>query len=77
MSVQDRARTAGSTIDPDHLYTYEGIAEMADRVSARQVRRWVEEGKLGYTPLPGGRGRRIAGWQWSEFLRTNAVAAVA
>ncbi len=46
-------------------------------VDARRVRRWVEEGHLSYTVLPSGRGRRIAGRQWAEYLRRSAVPASA
>jgi excisionase family DNA binding protein len=72
-SIQ-KAPEPWSSIDPDRLYTYEEIAAMCG-VSPRRVRRWVEEGKLGWTPLPGGRGRRIAGWQWIDYVRAHAVAA--
>jgi hypothetical protein len=68
------APTVGATIEPDRLYTYDEIGAMCG-TSPRRVRRWVEEGKLAYTSLPGGRGRRIAGWQWIEHLRSSAVTA--
>jgi excisionase family DNA binding protein len=61
-------------IEPYRLYTYEEAAELFG-VTARQVRRWVEEGKLDYTPLPGGRGRRISGQQYLDTIRNAAVAA--
>jgi hypothetical protein len=67
------ARTG--SIDPDWLYTYAQIAEFAS-VDERRVRQWVEDGKLDYTPLPGGRGRRISGAQWLETIRSSAVSAV-
>lgn len=68
------APSLGANIEPDRLYTYDEIGAMCG-VDARRVRRWVEEGKLAYTPLPGGRGRRVAGWQWIEHLRASAVPA--
>lgn len=76
MSTTKKPPTSGAGIDPDQLYTYAEIGAMCG-VDARRVRRWVEEGKLAYTPLPGGRGRRIAGWQWIEHLRATARPAVA
>lgn len=68
-------------IESNRLYTYVEMANFAgldgtDEQKYRRVRRWVEDGKLGFTPLPGGRGRRIAGWQWIEYVRNSAVAAV-
>lgn len=54
---------ARGSVDPDRLYTYQEIAELAG-ATERRVRRWVEEGKLAFTTLPGGRGRRILGATW-------------
>jgi excisionase family DNA binding protein len=62
-------------IDPCRLYSYEEIAEFIGDVSWRRVRRWVEEGKMPYTLLPAGRGRRISGQQYLDFLKNSAVAA--
>jgi len=69
-------------IEPGQFYTYVEIANFAgldgnDEQKHRRVKRWVAEGKIGFTPLPGGRGRRIAGWQWIEYLRSNAVEPMA
>jgi excisionase family DNA binding protein len=58
------------TAEIDRLYSYLEIAELA-RVSARQVRRWVEEGKLAYVQLP--RGRRITRRQYLDFVNDRAV----
>jgi excisionase family DNA binding protein len=58
------------TAEIDRLYSYQEIAELA-RVSARQVRRWVEEGKLAYIQLP--RGRRITRRQYLDFVNDRAV----
>lgn len=74
MFVAAAAPEQGATIEPDRLYMYEEIAAMCG-ATPRRVRRWVEDGKLAYTPLPGGRGRRVAGWQWNEHLRSSAVPA--
>jgi excisionase family DNA binding protein len=73
MPVSTSARPA---IEPNRLYTYDEIAELFG-VTARQVRRWVEDGKMDYTPLPGGRGRRISGQQYLDTIRKSAVAASA
>lgn len=62
------------SVAADRLYTYAQIAEFAS-VNARSVRQWVEDGKLSYTPLPGGRGRRISGEQWLSYLHSSAVPA--
>ena len=58
------------TTEIDRLYSYQEIAELA-RVSARQVRRWVEEGKLAYIQLP--RGRRITRSQYLDFVNDRTV----
>lgn len=63
-----------AAVKPHKLYSYGEIAEFFG-VTARQVRRWVDEGKLDYTPLPGGRGRRISGQQYLDTIRKAAVAA--
>ena len=76
-------RTADA-IDPYRLYTYAEIAEFFG-VAERRVRRWVEEGKLDYTPLPGGgagnskrtHGRRVSGAQYLAYVEKAAVAAEA
>lgn len=56
--------------DPDRLYSYSEIAELA-RVSERRVRRWVEEGRLSYVQLP--RGRRVTGDQYLAFITSRTV----
>jgi excisionase family DNA binding protein len=58
------------TAEMDRLYSYQEIAELAC-VSARQVRRWVEEGRLAYIQLP--RGRRITRHQYLDFVNNRAV----
>lgn len=56
------------------LLTYEQVARLAG-VSPRRVRRWVEEGKLAYTPLPSGRGRRVSRAQWLAYVMSaNRIA---
>lgn len=62
---------ASSTIDPARLYLYEEIATVAG-ATPRQVRRWVEEGRLGYVQLP--KGRRVAGQQYLDFIAGRTVA---
>jgi excisionase family DNA binding protein len=46
--------------DPEQVFTFGEVAELL-QVTERRVKRWVYHGKLGYTLLPGGRGRRIKG----------------
>jgi excisionase family DNA binding protein len=60
--------------ESERLYTYAAIAELAD-VSERQVRRWVEEGKIAYIQLP--RGRRITRRQYLDFVSGRAVESEA
>jgi excisionase family DNA binding protein len=66
--------SATSAVEPHRLYTYEEIGRFCG-VPGRRVRRWVEDGKMDYTPLPGGRGRRISGQQYLDYIRQSAVAA--
>jgi excisionase family DNA binding protein len=61
---------SGDASQPERLYTYAAIAELAE-VSERRVRRWVEEGKLAYVQLP--RGRRITRRQYLDFVKDRAV----
>ncbi len=64
------------TVDPRRLYTYaEAAAYYGGDVTARRVRRWVEDGKHPYVELPGGRGRRISGQQLLDTIDKHAVAA--
>jgi excisionase family DNA binding protein len=60
----------GDASQPERLYTYAAIAELA-AVSERRVRRWVEDGKLAYVQLP--RGRRITRRQYLDFVNDRAV----
>jgi excisionase family DNA binding protein len=62
-------------IIPDQLYTYAQIAAFAS-VNDRSVREWVQQKKIAYIQLPGGRGRRISGAQWLDAIRSGAVSAV-
>jgi hypothetical protein len=56
-------------VDPERLYTFDEIAELAGgAVDHRRVRRWTDERKLGFITLPGGRGRRVMGKQWLKHL---------
>jgi excisionase family DNA binding protein len=56
---------------PERLYTYAEIAELA-AATERQVRRWVDEGKLDYVQLP--RGRRVTRDQFLAFINDRTVA---
>lgn len=65
-------------IDPHRGYTDEQAAPyFGDDVSARQVRRWWSEGKLTFTPKPGGRGRVITGQQIIDYFAAHAEDRVA
>ncbi len=57
-------------IAPERLYTYEEVAAFAG-VTPRMVKRWCEDGRLGFVRLP--RGRRILGRQYSAFVSGNVV----
>jgi excisionase family DNA binding protein len=71
MTTKMEPSPAGDATQPERLYTYAAIAELAE-VSERRVRRWVEEGKLDYIQLP--RGRRITLRQYSDFVNACTVA---
>jgi excisionase family DNA binding protein len=74
MTMKMQPLTPGDASQPERLYTYAAIAELAE-VSERRVRRWVEEGKLAYVQLP--RGRRITLRQYLDFISERAVEKVA
>lgn len=59
-------------IEPSEPYTYEEIAAFA-RATPRQVRRWVEEGRLGYVQYP--QGRRVLGRHFLDFIEGRSVSA--
>jgi excisionase family DNA binding protein len=58
------------TIEPGEVYTYEEAARLL-KLSRRQVRRYVEDGYLGYVQLR--RGRRIRGQQLLDYIDANTV----
>lgn len=61
-------------IIPTRLYTFAAVAKFfGGGVTDRQVRRWVTDGKMAYTPLPGGRGRRISGQQYLDYINDHRV----
>jgi excisionase family DNA binding protein len=70
MTMKMQPLIPGDASQPERLYTYAEIAELA-RVSERRVRRWVEEGKLAYIQLP--RGRRVTHRQYLDFVSGRAV----
>jgi excisionase family DNA binding protein len=47
-------------VDENSWFTLEEAADYL-RVPVRRMRRWVYNGSVGSSPLPGGRGRRISG----------------
>ena len=65
-------RSEPVAVEPTRLYRYEELAPFAG-VSARQIRRWVESGWLGYVQLP--QGRRVSGQQYLDFIAARAYAA--
>jgi excisionase family DNA binding protein len=71
MSSKTKRVVPSDASEPERLYTYAAIAELAE-VTERRVRRWVEEGKLPYVQLP--RGRRITLRQYSDFVSACTVA---
>ena len=54
----------------ERQYRFEEIAELAG-VTPRAVRRWVDEGRIGYIQLP--HGRRITARHWAAFIKANEV----
>jgi alkylated DNA nucleotide flippase Atl1 len=76
MATKTKRARRMPAIEPTRLYTYEEIAGFFGAgTTARQVKRWVEEGKIAYTVLPNGRWRRISGRQYLAALRDGAVEA--
>ena len=59
-------------VEPTQLYRYHELAPFAG-VSARQIRRWVESGWLGYVQLP--QGRRVSGQNYLDFIEARTRAA--
>lgn len=55
-------------LEPEPVYTYDEIAALA-KVTDRQVKRWVEEGWIGFIQLP--RGRRISRQHYLDYLARN------
>ena len=58
--------------EAETLYTY---AEVAERFAAsgRQVKRWCDEGRLGFIRMP--QGRRITERHIQDFIEANDVPA--
>lgn len=52
-------------------YTYAEVGSQLG-VSARQVKRWCDDGRLGFIRLP--RGRRITAEHVAEFVASRNVA---
>ena len=71
MSSKDKPDPRPSTELP-RTFTYAQVAEMF-HVSERRIRGWVEAGKIGFLPLPGGRGRVITEEQIREVIVANSV----
>jgi excisionase family DNA binding protein len=69
---QKSARAVPGGVKPYRLYTYEELAEVTG-LSARRIRRMVEEGRLGHVPVGEERGRVIEGRQYLEWLEARRV----
>jgi excisionase family DNA binding protein len=66
----------GGRIDRHRLYSYDEIAGIM-AIEPRQVRRMVEEGRLGYVKTAPHRGRRVSGQNYLDYLARNTVDSVA
>jgi excisionase family DNA binding protein len=67
---------SASGVDPLRLYTYEEIAVVM-AIEPRQVRRMVEEGRLGYVKTGPHRGRRVSGQNYLDYVARNTVEPAA
>jgi excisionase family DNA binding protein len=65
-----KVKQSPPAIEPERMYSYEEVAAFAG-VSPRMVKRWCEDGRLGFVRLP--RGRRILGRQYAAFVTQNVV----
>lgn len=64
-----------SGIDPDALYTYAALAVASKNLSARKIRREVEEYKrMGHVVTGHERGKMVRGQQYLDWLDRQAVA---
>jgi excisionase family DNA binding protein len=63
-------QAAPRVIEVERGYTYQEVGDHLG-VSWRQVKRWCDDGKLGYTRLP--RGRRITPSHLAAFIAANNV----
>jgi excisionase family DNA binding protein len=60
--------------DPGAVLTRDQVAERLG-VTPRQVKRWIDERRIGFIQLP--QGRRITEAQLTEFVNSRAVDRVA
>ncbi len=63
-------------INPDRLYRPDDLAPLSG-LSARQLVRMMDEGRIGFVIVGAERGRRIRGQQWLDWLAASAVEPVA
>jgi excisionase family DNA binding protein len=70
MPTKVKQKSEPGHVEPEPMLTYEQVADLAG-VSVRQVRRWVEEGRMGYVELP--RGRRVLARHYMAFVERHAV----
>lgn len=68
--------TTPGTIDPDYLYRPEELAPLCG-LSAKQLRRYMDEGRLGFVIVGAERGRRIEGQQYLDWKASRRVEPVA
>ncbi len=71
-----KVKMSAPDIELERMYTYAEIAAFAgEGTTDRRVRRWVEEGRIGYVQLP--QGRRILGRHYAAFIASREVTPAA
>ena len=69
MAVKDKV---ASGIEPDRLYHPRELAPLTG-LSARQIVRMMDEGRIGFVLVGPTRGRRIRGSQYLAWLESQTV----
>jgi hypothetical protein len=72
--VSTKTAAAPRAIDPDYLYTQETLAPLCG-LSARRLKRMMDEGRIGYVLTGAQRGRAIEGQQFLDWKASRRVAA--
>lgn len=70
-ALRRAAAPAQAQFNPNEWHTIEEAAALV-KVSPRRMRRWVYDGKVGSTVLPGGRGRRVSGAHLNDAMADHA-----